>query len=93
MKRIVTALFALAFATVAAAADGAAVYKAKCAMCHGAAGEGTKMGGAVKGKTADAAKKAVTAGVKAAAGKKEMKPVKLEAADVDAVSAFVGGLK
>ena len=31
-----------------AAEDGAAIYKAKCAMCHGAAGEG-KMGPALKG--------------------------------------------
>ena len=93
MKRIVTALFAIAFAT-AAAADGAAVYKAKCALCHGPAGEGTKMGGPVKGKTADQAKKAVSAGVKAAEGKKEMKPVKVvEGADLDAVAAFVAGLK
>ena len=33
MKRIVTALFAVAIAT-AAAADGAATYAAKCKMCH-----------------------------------------------------------
>jgi mono/diheme cytochrome c family protein len=35
-------------------ADGASTYKAKCAMCHGAAGEGKK-GPALKGtgKTAD----------------------------------------
>ena len=35
---------ALAMPTIAAAAeDGAAIYKAKCAMCHGPSGEG-KMG-------------------------------------------------
>jgi mono/diheme cytochrome c family protein len=87
MKRIVTALFAVAFATVAAA-DGAAVFKAKCAMCHGAAGEGTKMAAdPIKGKDAAATKKAVTE------GKGKMKAVKIEAADVDAVAGFVAGLK
>jgi len=53
MKRFSIALAALAMmmSTVAfAAEDGAALYKAKCAMCHGAAGEG-KMGPAIKGKT------------------------------------------
>lgn len=36
-------------AGAAAAADGAALYKAKCSMCHGAGGEGTAMGNALKG--------------------------------------------
>ena len=40
MKRIVAALFVLAFATTASA-DAAATYAAKCKMCHGAAGEGS----------------------------------------------------
>lgn len=90
MKRIVTALAAVLFAT-AAYADGAATYAAKCKMCHGAGGEGTKMAGAIKGHKADAVKKAITEGVKAAAGKKEMKPVKID--DADAVAAFVAGMK
>ncbi len=84
MKRIVTALFAVAFAT-AAAADGAATYAAKCKACHGAAGEGTKMAPeAIKGKDAT---KAI------AEGHGKMKPVKLEAADAKAVVDFVKGLK
>ncbi len=52
MKRfmIVLAALAMMMSTAAfAAEDGAALYKAKCAMCHGAAGEG-KMGPAIKGK-------------------------------------------
>jgi mono/diheme cytochrome c family protein len=36
--------------TAAFAQDGAALYKAKCAACHGANAEG-KMGPALKGKT------------------------------------------
>jgi len=85
MKRIVTALFAVAFATAAVAADGAAVYASKCKACHGAAGEGTKMApDAIKGKDST---KAV------AEGKGKMKAVKLEAADAAAVAEFVKGLK
>jgi len=52
MKRITIALAALAMmmSTAAfAAEDGAAIYKTKCAMCHGAAGEG-KSAPAIKGK-------------------------------------------
>lgn len=87
MKRIVTALFAVAFAT-AAFADGAAVFKSKCAACHGADGKGSKMApDAVAGKAADVTKKAIIE------GKGKMKAVKLEAADVDAVAGFVAGLK
>jgi cytochrome c6 len=51
MKRfaIVLAALAMMMSTAAFAFDGAADYKAKCAMCHGAAGEG-KSGPAIKGK-------------------------------------------
>jgi mono/diheme cytochrome c family protein len=85
MKRIVTALAAVAFAT-AAFADGAATYAAKCKGCHGAAGEGTKMAATpIAGMPADQVKKAI------AEGKGKMKPVKIE--DADAVAAFVAGLK
>ncbi len=51
MKRIAIVLTALAMMSMSAFAfDGAADYKAKCAGCHGAAGEG-KSGPAIKGKT------------------------------------------
>ena len=50
MKRFLAglAVVALSSGMALAAEDGAAIYKAKCAMCHGAAGEG-KMGPALKG--------------------------------------------
>ena len=50
MKRLTVVLAAMAMmmSTVAFAEDGAALYKAKCAMCHGAAGEG-KSAPAIKG--------------------------------------------
>ncbi|GEJ56746.1 c-type cytochrome [Anaeromyxobacter diazotrophicus] len=86
MKRIVTALFAVAFATTALAADGAALYASKCKACHGAAGEGAKMApNAIAGMPADQVKKAITE------GKGKMKPVKVD--DADAVAAYVAGLK
>jgi mono/diheme cytochrome c family protein len=52
MKRfsIVLAALAMMMSTAAFAFDGAADYKAKCAMCHGAAGEG-KVGPKIKGST------------------------------------------
>ncbi len=52
MKRfsIVLVAMAMMMSTAALAEDGAALYKAKCAACHGAAGEG-KMGPKIKGST------------------------------------------
>ena len=48
MKRTILSVFVLAatigFAASAMAADGAAIYKAKCVACHGAEGKGTPMG-------------------------------------------------
>jgi len=49
MKKLLIATVVLAIATPMFAADGAATYKAKCAMCHGADGKaetpaGKKMG-------------------------------------------------
>ncbi len=54
MKHVLVALLVIAFAVCIAvpqpalAADGAAIYKAKCAACHGAEGQG-KIGPALKG--------------------------------------------
>ena len=85
MKRIVAALFVLAFATTASA-DAAATYAAKCKMCHGAAGEGGAMAKApIKGMAADKVLKAINEG----AGK--MKPVKID--DAADVAKYVAGLK
>jgi mono/diheme cytochrome c family protein len=85
MKRIVTALFVVAFAT-AAYADGAATYAAKCKVCHGAAGEGGKMAPEpIKGKPEAAVLKAINE------GKGKMKPVKID--DAADVAKFVAGLK
>jgi cytochrome c553 len=85
MKRIVTALFVLAFAT-SASADAAATYAAKCKMCHGAAGEGSKMAAdPIKGMAEAKVLKAINE------GKGKMKPVKID--DAAAVAKFVAAMK
>ncbi len=85
MKRLVAAVFAVAFAT-AALADGAATYAAKCKACHGAAGEGTKMApNAIAGLPADQVEKTITE------GKGKMKPVKID--DAKDVAKYVSSLK
>ena len=79
---------------VAVAEDGAALYKSKCAMCHGAAGEG-KVGPALKGtklteaQVADLLTKG-EAGKKAPHGKAV---AGLTEEQAKAVATFVKGLK
>jgi mono/diheme cytochrome c family protein len=90
MKRfaITLAVLGMMMSTVALAEDGAALYKAKCAACHGAGGEG-KMGPAIKGKTnaADVAAKGGLAGP-------HSKPISgLSADQATAIGDFVAGLK
>ena len=64
MKRFSIVLVALAMAMSTAAfaqADGAAMFKAKCAMCHGPNGEG-KIGPKIAGKDAAAVADVLTKG-------------------------------
>jgi len=84
---IVLAALAMMMTTAAFAEDGAALFKAKCAVCHGAAGEG-KSGPALKGK-------ANIEDVLTNGGKKGIhaKPFNASAEQVKAIAVFVGGLK
>ena len=87
------AAFALA---VFAAEDGAALYKSKCAMCHGADGVAKKMAEPSRNLNdpkfqAEATKESVAKVV--AEGKGKMKPVKLTPEQIDAVSAHVKTMK
>ena len=96
MKRFITALAVFAFMTgmAFAAEDGAAIFKAKCAMCHGAAGEG-KSGPALKG-TSLSADQIADALTKGTPGKKAPhgKPMAGVTADqATAVAAYVKTLK
>ncbi len=85
MKRIFAVLFAVAFAT-AAFADGAATFKAKCAICHGAEGQGGKMApNSIKGKAEADVLKVINE------GKGKMRPVKID--NAAEVAKFVAGLK
>ena len=89
MKRftIILAAMAMMMSTAMFAEDGAVLYKAKCAGCHGAAGEG-KSGPAIKGN-------ADVATVLSAGGKKGIhaKPFNASPDDQKAIAAFVAGLK
>ena len=86
--------FALTTGTMMAADDGAALYKSKCAACHGANGEG-KMGPKLVGDsmTEDQIVDQLTKGT---AGKKppHAKPMSGMTADqAKAIAAYVKGLK
>ena len=96
MKRIVTmlAVFAMMTGMAFAAEDGAAIYKTKCAGCHGAAGEG-KMGPALKG-TSLSADQIADALLKGAPGKKAPHGKAMAGVTADqasAVAAYVKSLK
>jgi mono/diheme cytochrome c family protein len=96
MKRFLAVAVVMAFAgsLTWAADDGAAIYKTKCAACHGAAGEG-KMGPALKG-TSHSADDIVAFVIKGTEGKKAPhgKPMSgLTAEQAKAVADFVKILK
>ncbi len=91
---LVVVAMAVAVALPAFAADGAATYKAKCAMCHGPEGQG-KSGPALKG-TSLTADQIVDVLTKGAEAKKvpHKKPVSgVTADDAKAVAEYVKSLK
>jgi cytochrome c len=100
MKRIALTLAlgsVLVFASAALAADGKAVYTAKCQSCHGADGTKALMSKPVKGLSEAAVAKAM-AGYKAKTygGSKKATMENLAAGmsdeDVKAVAAYIGKL-
>ena len=95
MKRYTMLLAALAlFSTMAWAEDGAALYKSKCAICHGAMGEG-KVGPSLQ-KTAMSEKQVADLLTNGAAGKKAPHAkamAGLSADQVTAVATYVASLK
>jgi mono/diheme cytochrome c family protein len=91
MKRftIVLAALAMMMSTAAFGQDGAALYKAKCAACHGAAGEG-KMGPSLKTSKANIEDVVTKGGMKGP----HAKPVAGVTDDqAKAIAAFVATLK
>jgi mono/diheme cytochrome c family protein len=96
MKRFIIALFLVGLMSCAALAaeDGAAIYKAKCAMCHGANGEG-KAGPKLAG-TSLTADQIADALMKGTEGKKapHSKPIaSLTVDQATAVAAYVKTLQ
>ena len=92
MKRFIAGVAVFAFMTgmAFAAEDGAAIYKAKCAMCHGADGAG-KSGPALKGVSAATVNDVLSKGGKKAPHTKGM--AALTPDQVTAVAAYVATLK
>jgi mono/diheme cytochrome c family protein len=91
MKRftIILAALAMMMSTAAFAEDGAALYKAKCVACHGAAGEG-KSAPAIKGR-ANVFDVLTKGGLAKAPHAKPFGSVNADQAK--AIASFVAGLK
>ena len=90
MKRFVTGLFLLAFSAAALAADGAAIYKSRCAICHGPEGSGGKI---MPRPTRGTPEAKVLEMIKKGSANGKMKPVTLSDEDAAAVAKYVAGLK
>lgn len=104
MKRtailVVISIFVLAFAAVAQAEDAAAIFKAKCATCHGATGAGdTGMGKTLKLRalgSADVQKQtddALNTIISKGKGKMPAYAAKVSADDVKGLVKFIRTLK
>ena len=91
---LVAVTLILCFAQPALAQDGAATYKAKCAVCHGPEGQG-KVGPALKGTSlsADDITDLLTKGNDAKKPPHKKPAAGLSADDAKAVAAFVKTLK
>jgi len=87
----------LAAASFAFAADGAGIYAAKCAMCHGADGKDAAVSGKVIAGLADAEAKVkgYKAGTLGGANKASMQGsvADMNDADIKTVATFVSSLK
>jgi Cytochrome C oxidase, cbb3-type, subunit III len=74
----VTAIFVLGFTGANAIADGAALYRAHCAICHG-----DVTAPRFVGRSVDDVKRTITD------GKGKMRPIALSPAEIDAIASFV----
>jgi mono/diheme cytochrome c family protein len=91
---LLAVVFCLSLATPAFAADGAATFKARCAVCHGPEGQG-KIGPALKGTsvTAEQITEMLTKGNDARKPPHKKPLSGLSAEDAKAVADFVKTLK
>lgn len=103
-KLILSGIVALGVAfsgSAALAADGAAIFKAKCSPCHGADGQGTAMAPAfkgnafIKGSSEDQIAEVITKGREGAAKKYKQFAIGMpkQNLNADEVKAVVGHLK
>ncbi|HEV2721476.1 MAG TPA: cytochrome c [Thermoanaerobaculia bacterium] len=100
MKTILVTILALVLAAPAIAADGAAIYKAKCATCHGPDGSGeTAVGKSMKLRDLRSAEVQKQTDVELtkiiAGGKGKMPPFgkQLSTGDVEALIAYIRTIK
>jgi len=93
MKARFAAVVLLAsFSTMAWAADGAALYKTKCAMCHGDQGQGKPTSAKLVGKSEASVENILTKG--GATKAPHIKPMSTVTPDqAQAIAAFVKTLK
>ncbi len=93
----ISILAVTAAATFAFAADGAGIYAAKCAMCHGADGKDAAVSGkAIAGQAdAQAKLKGYKAGTIGGANKASMQAsvADMNDGDIQAVASFVSSMK
>jgi mono/diheme cytochrome c family protein len=73
--------------------DGAATYKAKCASCHGANGEGKGKTPALKGVAADTIVQQITTGKPDSKGPHKKPMAGLDEAQAKAIAEFIQSLK
>lgn len=73
--------------------DGAATYKAKCASCHGAKGEGKGKTPALKGVAADTIVQQLTKGKPDSKGPHKKPMAGLDEAQAKAIAEFIQSLK
>jgi mono/diheme cytochrome c family protein len=105
-RKLLATVAALIIAVVAlpaladAGADGAALYKSKCAMCHGPDGSGqTPMGKSLKLKDLRSAEvqkmtdKELNTVISDGKGKMPASKTKMSTAEIDAVVGFIRSLK
>jgi cytochrome c6 len=98
MRKILVAAVALSLASTGLAADAAALYASKCAVCHGKDGKGTpagqKMGAPDLAKAAKGSEKEISGVIANGKGKMTAFKGKLSAEEIDALAKYVkAGLK
>jgi cytochrome c6 len=94
MKKLLVAALAVSLSAPALAVDAAAIYGAKCVVCHGKDGAGSAAGkkmGAPDLRTLKASEQDVAAAITNGKGKMSAFKGKLTPEEIDAVAKYVKG--